>query len=385
MSTVQPPVRTHRRDDRRPPQPEPNPVEAAREAGLRYVSDQQPGIRRKRHRNGFRYVDAQNRPVRDRDTLARIRSLAIPPAWTEVWISPRANGHIQATGRDARGRKQYRYHPRWREVRDEHKYGRMLAFASALPTIRQRVDDDLSRRGLPREKVVAAVVRLLETTLIRVGNDEYARDNKSFGLTTMRDRHVEVDGSDISFEFTGKSGKKHDVNIRDRRLANIVKRCRDIPGYELFQYVDENGDRQVVDSGDVNDYLRETTGQDFTAKDFRTWAGTVLAALALQEFERVDSTAHAKRNVVRAIEAVAERLGNTPAVCRKCYVHPEILDAYMEGGMLDALRSAADEELSEELSHLSPEEAAVLALLRKRLGKEATRLAGRTNGRASAR
>jgi len=382
MTVAAPPSR-HSKDEPLTAAAELDPIETAREAGLRYVNDTQPGIRRKRHRSGFRYVDSHDRPVRDPDTLARIRSLAIPPAWTDVWIAPIANGHIQATGRDARGRKQYRYHPRWRQVRDEHKYGRMIAFAGALPAIRERVDRDLALRGLPREKVIATVVRLLETTLIRVGNDEYARENKSFGLTTMRDRHVRVDGSAVQFEFTGKSGKKHHIDVRDRKLASIVKRCRDIPGYELFQYIDENGERQTVDSGDVNAYLRETTGQDFTAKDFRTWAGTVLAALALQEFEQFDSDAQAKRNIVRAIEHVAERLGNTPAVCRKCYVHPAVLDAYLEGTMIESLRERAEEELSEDLGRLSPEETAVLALLRDRLSEESEKAAARRNGRSA--
>ena len=336
--------------------------EAARQAHLRYVSDSTPGIRRRRAGASFTYVAPDGTTVRDPATVARIRALAIPPAWTDVWICPQSNGHIQATGRDQRGRKQYRYHPRWREVRDESKYGRMLAFGQALPRIRERVDADLRRPGLPREKVLAAVVRLLETTAIRVGNEEYARTNKSFGLTTMRDRHVAIQGSSIEFKFVGKSGKQHQIHVRDRRLASVVKRCRDIPGYELFQYIDDAGERQTIDAADVNAYLRETTGEDFTAKDFRTWSGTVLAALALQEVREFDSEAQAKRNVVAAIESVASQLGNTAAVCRKCYVHPEVLNAYLDGDMLEELEERA-EELADDASGLDPSEAAVLGLL----------------------
>lgn len=350
--------------------PPADPAAAARVAGLRYVSDRSPGIRRRRRGTGFAYVDPQGKAVRDRETLRRIASLVIPPAWDDVWIAPRPDGHLQATGRDARGRKQYRYHPRWRAVRDETKYGRMMAFGAALPGIRRRVEEDLARPGLPREKVLATVVRLLETTLIRVGNDEYARTNGSFGLTTMRDRHVAVTGGSVRFGFKGKSGIRHSIDLDDPRLARLVKRCRDLPGQVLFQYLDDDGNPRAVDSADVNDYLRTIAGDDFTAKDFRTWAGTVLAALALREFESFDSQAQARKNVVRAIERVAERLGNTPTVCRKCYVHPEILNAYRDGSMLDTLRQAADREMSESLHDLRPEEAAVLALLRQRLARE---------------
>ena len=347
-------------------------VGSARAAGLKYVTDTKPGLRRRRAGRGFRYVDAEGRPARDEATLRRIRALAIPPAWTEVWICPDPDGHLQATGRDDRGRKQYRYHPRWRAVRDETKYGRMIAFARALPALRAAVARDLARPGLPRRKVLATVVRLLETTLIRVGNDEYARANGSFGLTTLRDRHVAVDGRSVQFAFRGKSGIRHTVELEDPRLASIVRRCRDLPGQELFQYVDDDGQVRDVDSGDVNDYLREVTGQDFTAKDFRTWAGTVLAALALEEFEAVDSRAQAKKNVVRAIERVAERLGNTPSVCRKCYVHPAVLDAYLDGTLLETLKRRADAAMAD-LGRLRPEEAAVLALLRRRLAREQRR------------
>jgi DNA topoisomerase-1 len=346
-----------------------DPVEAARAARLRYVSDDRPGIRREKAGKSFRYIGPDGEKISDEKDLERIKGLGIPPAWTDVWICPAPNGHIQATGRDAKGRKQYRYHPRWREQRDETKYGRMIAFGQALPQIRERVEKDLSLPGLPREKVLAAVVKLLETTLIRVGNEEYARTNRSFGLTTMRDRHVDVEGSTVKFEFRGKSGKNHSVAINDRRLARVVKRCQELPGQELFQYVGEAGERQTIDSADVNEYLRGISGQDFTAKDFRTWAGTVLAALALQEFERFDSEADARRNLVQAIESVAERLGNTPAICRKCYVHPAVIDSYLEGSLVETLKQRAERELKE-LASLDPEEAAVLALLQQRLARE---------------
>jgi DNA topoisomerase-1 len=287
-----------------------------------------------------------------------------------VWICPVPNGHLLATGRDQRGRKQFRYHPRWRKIRDQSKYTRVLDFAASLPKIRERVGRDLTRCGLPREKVLATIVRLLETTLIRVGNDEYAKQNKSFGLTTMRDRHVDVEGSRVRFEFKGKGGKLHTVDLRDRRLAGVVKRCRDIPGYELFQYLDENGKRQGIDSADVNDYLRKISGQGFTAKDFRTWAGTLLAAMALQEFEVVESDAQRKSNIVRAIETVAKRLGNTPAICRKCYVHPAVPEAYLDGTLIETLRQRAEKELREQLPGLRAEEAAVLVFLQQRLTHE---------------
>jgi DNA topoisomerase-1 len=346
------------------------PIESARDARLRYVSDSRPGIRRKRAGKGFSYVGPDGAPIRDDETLRRIKSLAIPPAWQEVWICAQANGHLQATGRDAKGRKQYRYHPRWRATRDETKYAHMIAFGQALPHIRKRIGRDLSLPGLPREKVLATVVRLLETTLIRVGNAEYARSNQSFGLTTLRDRHVQIEGTTLRFEFRGKSGVRHSLDLRDRRLAQIVKRCRDLPGYELFQYIDDAGQHQTIESADVNDYLRAISGEDFTAKDFRTWAGTVLAALALQEFESFDSQTQAKKNVVSAIQNVAERLGNTPSVCRKCYVHPAIIDAYLEGETLDALRQRTEQELTGDLANLAPEEAAVLVLLQQRLARE---------------
>jgi DNA topoisomerase-1 len=350
--------------------PNADPPAAARAAGLRYVHDDRPGIRREPVDDGFRYIDAKGEPVEDEATLKRIKSLAIPPAWTDVWICPQTNGHLQATGRDARGRKQYRYHPKWRSVRDEVKYERMIRFGKALPQIRKEVDRALSLPGLPREKVLATIVYLLEATMMRIGNDEYARENKSYGLTTLRNRHVRIDGSEVEFRFRGKSGVYHDVKVHDRRLARIIQRTRDLPGQDLFQYLDDEGETHTIGSADVNEYLHTITGEDYTAKDFRTWSGTVLAAMALQEFEKVDSDAQAKKNVVRAIESVSEKLGNTPSVCRKCYVHPAVLDSYLDGTMLEGLRALAEEQLVEELQDLQPEEAAVLAMLEKRLAAE---------------
>ncbi|MGC4241312.1 MAG: DNA topoisomerase IB [Herbaspirillum sp.] len=342
-------------------------IDIARANQLRYVNDGMPGIRRSRRGKGFAYHDAHGELIRDDDVVARLKSLAIPPAWEDVWISPHANGHIQATGRDARGRKQYRYHARWRSVRDDAKYLRMISFARALPTIRRVVEQDLKRPGLHRQKVLAAVVHLLQTTFMRVGNDEYAKQNQSFGLTTLRHRHVRVDGSDVLFRFRGKSGVQHDIKLHDPYVARIIRKMRELPGQELFQYVDDEGERHCIDSGDVNAYLREAAGEDFSAKDFRTWAGTVLATLALQAFERVDSQAQAKQNVVRAIENVARRLGNTPSICRKCYVHPAVIESYLDGSFAERLEERVQAELVEELQDLSPEEAAVLALLQQRL------------------
>lgn len=342
-------------------------IDIARANQLRYVNDSMPGIRRSRRGKGFAYHDADDALIRDEAVLARLKSLAIPPAWQDVWISPHANGHIQATGRDARGRKQYRYHARWRLVRDDAKYLRMISFARALPGIRRVVEKDLKRPGLHRQKVLAAVVHLLQTTFMRVGNDEYAKQNQSFGLTTLRHRHVRVDGSDVLFRFRGKSGVQHDIKLHDPYVARIIRKMRELPGQELFQYVDDDGQRHCIDSGDVNAYLREAAGEDFSAKDFRTWAGTVLATLALQAFERVDSQAQAKQNVVRAIENVARRLGNTPSICRKCYVHPAVIESYLDGSFAERLEERVQTELVEELQDLSPEEAAVLALLQQRL------------------
>jgi DNA topoisomerase-1 len=306
----------------------PDPMASARAAGLRYVTDTQPGWRRRRSGKGWTYLDTAGKVIHDTEQRLRINALAIPPAWTDVWICPRANGHLQATGRDARGRKQYRYHPDWRQVRDETKFEKMIAFAETLPALRARIEEDLKRRGMPREKVLAAVVKLLETTLIRVGNDEYAKQNESYGLTTLHTDHVEVSGSTIRFEFRGKSGVPHQVGVRDRRLARIIERCQDLPGEELFTYLDENGESRNVDSGEVNDYLREVTGHDFTAKDFRTWGGTVLAFFALSRIGPADTATERKKNVVEAVKQVAQSLRNRPATCRKFYIHPAILETY---------------------------------------------------------
>jgi DNA topoisomerase-1 len=351
-----------------PPELISDPVESAQAAGLRYVSDIQPGIRRKRAGTGFTYVGPDGKTIHDAAELARIRSLAIPPAYTDVWICSSPNGHIQATGRDARGRKQYRYHPKWREVRDETKFGRMLAFSEGLPAIRARVERDLSLPGLPREKVLATVVRLLESTCIRVGNDEYAKSNRSFGLTTLQDRHVEISGSNLRFEFRGKSGKVHKVDLNDRRLARIVQRCQALPGEDLFQYVDDDGVRQTVGSGDVNDYIREISGQEFTAKDFRTWNGTLLAVAALKEVGAWTSQRQAKSHVLRAIDRVAEQLNNTRAVCRKYYVHPAVFESYLAGTMLERLQNGTKASVK---SDLEAEEQAVVRLLRHHLNQAA--------------
>ena len=358
-----------------------DPRDAAEEAGLAYVDDSTPGLTRRKSGAGFSYRDPKGAPVRDAKTLARIRALAIPPAYTDVWICTRANGHIQATGRDAKGRKQYRYHADFRAARDQTKFAHIMTFADVLPALRARVDADMGKTGLPREKVLATVVHLLETTLIRVGNDDYARTNKSFGLTTLRDRHATIAGKSLTFRFKGKSGKTWDLGVEDRRVARIVKACQDLPGQELFQYRDADGTIRDVTSADVNAYLREITGQPITAKDFRTWAGTVLAALALQEFETFDSQAAAKKNLRTAIESVASRLGNTPTICRKCYIHPQVLDCYLEGDLLLQVKDAVEDELRHDLTRLKPEEAAVLGLLQARLakatGKEKSRRTGK--------
>jgi DNA topoisomerase-1 len=342
----------------------------AKEAGLRYVSDSAPGLRRKRARDGFTFHKPDGVQITDAVEIARIRKLAIPPAYEDVWICRFPNGHLQATGRDARGRKQYRYHPKWRTVRDEGKFERMLVFSRVLPQIRARVDADLARAGLPRERVLAAVVRLLEQTLARVGNEEYARDNKSFGLTTLRNRHVKLAGSHMVFDFRGKHGIDHHVDLADRRLANIVKRCRELPGQHLFQFLDADGERHSIGSDDVNAYLQEISGEEITAKDFRTWAATNLAALAFRELERFDSQAASKKAVVQAVESVAGLLGNTPAVCRKCYIHPAIVDGYLDGSLADALKQRADAVLDADGAGLTAEEAAVTAFLSRRLGEQ---------------
>jgi DNA topoisomerase I len=346
-----------------------DPKKSAVAAGLRYVSDDSGGIRRKNRGKDFVYYDIEGRMVKDSAELKRIRSLAIPPAWKNVWICRQANGHLQATGLDAKGRKQYKYHPDWRTVRDEAKYERVMSFARTLPKIRAQVAADLNRPGLCRQKVLATVVKFLEVSLIRIGNDEYAQENGSFGLTTMRNRHVEVKGSTVTFEFRGKSGKKHKIAVSDRRLANIVRKCQDLPGQRLFEYTNSDGTIAKIGSEDVNEYLNDISGQPFTAKDFRTWAGTVLAAMALAQMEEVDSKAAAKKNVITAVEAVARMLGNTAAICRKCYIHPTVIIHYLDGKLAQTLRVKADSEISHHLHELKPEEAAVLSLLRGELDR----------------
>jgi DNA topoisomerase-1 len=352
------------------PQPGLHPVKAAALARLRYVTDQRPGIRRLRSGKGFRYVGPRGQTVHDSAVLDRIRTLAIPPAWTDVWICPEPRGHVQATGRDARGRKQYRYHPDWRTTRDETKFHRMEAFARALPALRRRVSIDLARPGLPRPKVLAAVVQLLERSLIRIGNEEYARENQSFGLTTLRDRHVQVRGDTLRFQFRGKSGKHHTINVNDRRLARVVKQCRDLPGQELFQYVDEDGRRQRIGSGDINGYVRDATGQEFTTKDFRTWWGSVLAVAALRELQPPRTKTQAEKNVVLALDAVAALLGNTRAVCRRSYVHPGVIDCYIQGLLTEGV-APRPTETARPAAGLRADELALLAVL-KRLRRVAT-------------
>jgi DNA topoisomerase I len=337
-------------------------VEAAEDAGLLYVSDEQPGFSRQRKGEEFEYLDQKGKPIRDEQRLLRIKRLAIPPAWSDVWICPSPNGHIQATGRDARRRKQYRYHERWREIRDENKYDRLVNFGKALPKIRRRLEKDLARSGLPREKVLATIVQLLERSFIRVGNEEYARENKSFGLTTMQDRHVDVKGSKLRFRFRGKSGREHEVDVTDRRLARIVLKLQDLPGQSLFQYLDDERNVRDITSQDVNEYLRKITGEDFTAKDFRTWAGTVLAAIALSAAGEFETKKQAKANIKNAIKAVAKILGNTPAICRQCYIHPIVLETYLKGNPIDGLKQGTAKELAQ---------AAVLKLLQGGLSEKA--------------
>jgi len=341
-----------------------DPAQSAKEAGLRYTNDDKPGITRRRTPEGFSYYTPQGEPITDEATLGRIKKLGIPPAYEDVWICPQPNGHLQATGHDARGRKQYRYHEKWRLVRDEAKYGRMIAFGEALPRIRAVVDADLAQQGMPREKVLAAVVRLLEETHIRVGNEEYARENQSFGLTTLHNQHVDITGATSHFHFRGKSGKDHAIDLRDARLARIIRRCQELPGDELFEYLDHDGQPHTIDSADINDYLHEAGGLDFTAKDFRTWAGTILAARTLAACEPCESEKHGKRNITQAIKEVAAQLGNTPAVCRKCYVHPAVLDSYATGTLFDALQLRSPESLDTPLLPDRREEEAVLNLLR---------------------
>ncbi|HEY0707226.1 MAG TPA: DNA topoisomerase IB [Polyangia bacterium] len=341
-----------------------NPVRAAKVAKLKYVSDDRPGIQRTGKPGHFRYTHPSGRKVTDPATLARIASLAIPPAWTDVWICPIAQGHIQATARDAKGRKQYRYHPRWRKVRDESKFGRMIEFAEALPRIREAVNRDLRQPHLSRQKVLAGVVRLLERTSIRVGNDEYARSNQHYGITTFEDRHARVAGSTIRFVFRGKSGKAHEIDLQDPTLAKLVRRCRDIPGQRLFQFVDEDNRRRSIGSGDVNKYLREVSGADFTAKDFRTWAGTNMVAATLAACEEPRSAAAGNKEILAAIDSAAARLGNTRAVCRSSYVHPAVIDAFLAGRLRAPGRVARPRAASSRSTRLAPLERATLRVLR---------------------
>jgi DNA topoisomerase I len=338
-------------------------VEAAEDAGLRYVSDDQPGFSRQRKGEEFEYFDTKGKLIRDEQRLLRIKRLAIPPAWTDVWICPSPNGHIQATGRDVRRRKQYRYHERWREIRDENKYDRLVNFGKALPKIRRRLEKDLARSGLPREKVLATIVQLLERSFIRVGNEEYARENKSFGLTTMQDRHVDVKGSKLRFRFRGKSGRQHEVDVTDRRIARIVSKLQDLPGQSLFQYLDDEGNVRDITSQDVNEYLREITGEDFTAKDFRTWAGTVLAAIALRAAGEFQTKKQAKANIKNAIGAVAKMLGNTPTICRQCYIHPIVLETYLKRKSVNGFKPNAQEQFERNGIDLVSAQAAVLKFL----------------------
>lgn len=340
-----------------------DPVRAARTAHLHYVRDNGDGpcIRRKRAGKGFSYRDEHGQSIHDKQVLARIQALGIPPAWTDVWISPDPNAHIQATGRDAKGRKQYRYHARWKEVRNETKFSRMVGFGQALPAIRAQVESDLAQQGLPRTKVLALVVRLLEMTLIRVGNEEYAQSNHSFGLTTLRDRHVEVFGSTVRFKFRGKSGKDHSISVKDKRLAALVKRCKDVPGYELFQYIDEDGSHQSISSTDVNDYLRTISGQEFSAKDFRTWGGTVLSVLAFRELGLCEDETQVRKHITQAVRSVAAQLGNTPAICQKYYLHPAMIEAYRDGTLFKTLNAMSNVEATE--NGLRSEETVVMSIL----------------------
>ena len=346
-----------------------DPVKSAELVGLRYVNDTSPGIRRQCVGEEFRYISVNGERIGNDFELNRIKALVIPPAWTDVWICPLAHGHLQATGRDAKGRKQYRYHAHWNKIRNQTKFNRMIAFGEALPKLRQRTQEDLTLAGLPREKVLATVVQLLENTRIRIGNEEYAQTNDSFGLTTMRDQHVDISGAKLRFKFRGKSGVNHEIELSDRRLAKIVKRCQDIPGQELFQYLDDDGQHQPIDSADVNAYLQEITGLDFTAKDFRTWGGTVLAAQELNELGPFESQTEGKKNVTQAIKDVAERLGNRPATCRKYYVHPFVIDAYMDGTLFETMK-APTHKTTASPSELRPEEQAVIKILEYHLIQE---------------
>ena len=339
----------------------------AAKAGLQYVTDGVPGITRKRSGGGWSYFAPGGSLIRDSLQRRRIGSLAIPPAWTDVWICPDDHGHIQATARDARGRKQYRYHASYREACDRSKFRRMLEFSEILPLLRERIERDLALPDLSRRQVLAAVIRFLDKTLIRVGNDEYARENRSFGLTTLRRRHVKVNGTQVRFLFRGKSGVEHDVSLDDRRLARIIQRCQDLPGTEIFQYVDGDGRRQSIASDDVNARLREITGRDMTAKDFRTWGGTMHAALALRTMGPAGTRREADRNIVHAVDEVAERLGNTRAVCRKYYVHPALIAAYLEGRIVEATHAKPGPRRENAAAALRRDEVAVLQFLQDEL------------------
>jgi DNA topoisomerase-1 len=346
------------------------PRHSARRARLRYTSDLEPGIRREVQHKTFVYKFPNGNDVRSKKVLERIRKLVIPPAWTDVWICMDPNGHLQATGRDKRGRKQYRYHPKWAAVRDENKFSRIVAFGRKIPSIRKRIQEHLSLPGLPREKVLATVLQLLEKSLIRVGNLEYAKTNDSYGLTTLKNKHVKVNGSVLKFSFRGKGGKEYIVGVKNARIARIVKRCQEISGQQLFQYI-EDGEQKSVTSTDVNEYLRSIAGEEFSAKDFRTWSGTVQAAIELQTFEQFESETQGKKNIVEAIKRVAQNLGNTPAICRKCYIHPYILESYSNGEMNGQLKCKPAEETDTETTSLSPQERAVLAFLEKKFEKSA--------------
>jgi DNA topoisomerase-1 len=347
--------------------------QAAQFAGLSYATTDQPGLRRRRSGRGFSYRNPGGEVIGDRDELRRIRSLAIPPAWKDVWICPDPNGHIQAVGFDEKGRKQYRYHPKFREVREGVKFEHVVLFAEALPELRRRIAADMAAPGLGRAKVLATVVHLLETTMIRIGNASYAKANKSYGLTTLLARHVKIDGAELRFHFKGKSGKTWRLSVRDRRVARIVKGCQELPGQHLFQYLDEAGQRQIVTSTHVNAYLKAASGADITAKDFRTWTGTVLAAMALSDMESGETLARARKNVTQAIERVASCLGNTPSICRKCYVHPQIVSAYLDGRPLLTVRNQIEIRPSDDVGALRPEEQAVLTFLRNGLVGRSTR------------
>ena len=354
-----------------------DPREAARAAKLIYVSDRKPGITRQLNGDTWQFFRPDGSEITDEAEVTRIKKLAIPPAYTDVWICANPRGHLQAVGRDARGRKQYRYHPRWRAIRDEGKYGRMLVFGRVLPVIRNQVKHDLGLHGLPKRKVIAALVALLEKTMMRVGNEEYAKQNGSFGLTTLRNRHARIKGGHVMLDFRGKHGVDHHIDLSDRRLARVVERCQDLPGQDLFQFEDDAGELHHATSDDVNEYLHQVTGEEITAKDFRTWAATNLAAAALAGLEAFDSAAKAKKNLVAAVEHVAKQLGNTPAICRKCYIHPAVFEGYLDGSLLEGLKARADEVLDGDGAGLTAEEVAITAYLSRRLGQAIDNPAGK--------